>query len=134
MNTLPTDLQNIILDNKKDMDKYADLYAEKDRLLARTKGKWSTVSRFYQLSEDFMREFSEDLHWHFISENQRSLSVEFLRDFEDKIEWRTFTSYNRYKVEIIEAFKHKMRWVWIFNNTNNTDGEVMMYVRGDDRW
>ena len=45
---------------------------------------WHEISRFYILSEDFIREFQDKVDWIGISKYQ-TLSEDFIREFKDKL-------------------------------------------------
>ena len=45
---------------------------------------WISVSRYYQLSEDFIREFKDKVKWEYMFRFQR-LSKNFIREFKDKV-------------------------------------------------
>jgi hypothetical protein len=45
---------------------------------------WHTISREYELSEDFIRIYQDKLNWYYISEYQ-DLSEKFIIEFKDKV-------------------------------------------------
>ena len=50
---------------------------------------WGTISRYAILSEEFIREFQNEVDWIWISRLQL-LSDEFLLEFKDKIDWHQY--------------------------------------------
>ena len=130
MNLLPKELENIILDNKKDMDIIVKLEQQKEIYLQKCGGKWMKICRFMELSEDFMREYINELDWMYISMNQK-LSIQFLTDFQDKIDWKYFASYNK-KItkEILQTFPEKINRTRVINNSHNST--VLKYILNND--
>ena len=52
-----------------------------------------TISYYYILSEDFIREFKDDVYWINISIYQK-LSEDFIREFKDKVDWNWILKIN----------------------------------------
>ena len=47
---------------------------------------WTDISIDYKLSENFIREFENEINWDNISYYQ-NLSENFIREFKDKVSW-----------------------------------------------
>ena len=60
---------------------------------------WINVTRNIQLSEEFIREFSDKVNWDYISERQK-LSENFIREFQNRVNW----SYISYHQNLSENF------------------------------
>jgi len=52
---------------------------------------WNQISRNIKLSEEFIREYSDNLNWDYISAYQE-LSSEFMNEFKDKLNWELISS------------------------------------------
>ena len=48
--------------------------------------QWYDISIHQNLSEDFIREFQDNVHWDCISKHQ-NLSESFIREFQDEVDW-----------------------------------------------
>ena len=73
---------------------------------------WYQISMYQRLSEDFIREFADRGNWVFISKHQH-LSENFIREFKDDVRWYLISMYQRLSEEFIREFKDKVDWVWI---------------------
>jgi len=47
---------------------------------------WENISKYQNLSEEFIREFKDLLNWKNIFTYQQNLSEEFIQEFKNKIE------------------------------------------------
>ena len=131
MNLLPKEIEEIVSVMKADMEYFAKLEQQKEIYLQKCGGKWIRICRFMELSEDFMREYSNKLNWMYISMNQK-LSIQFLKDYQDKIDWYYFAGYNKnITVEILKEFSHKINRIKVINNSHNS--AVYSYLM-DNRW
>jgi hypothetical protein len=61
------------------------------------------VSKYQKLSEEFIREFKDNVNWSEISKYQK-LSEEFIREFEDEIKWYSISTYQKLTKEFIKEF------------------------------
>lgn len=77
----------------------------------KNKVNWDTLSRYEQVSENFIREFQDYINWKFISGSHR-FSINLLREFKDKVNWSEITRQDLNK-KTIEEFKDKVDWNWI---------------------
>ena len=59
---------------------------EANEILGTAYQDWESVSKHKFLTEDFIREFADEVNWSCISANQH-LSEEFIREFADKVDW-----------------------------------------------
>ena len=64
-------------------------------------------------SEDFIREFQDNVLWYNISLYQR-LSEEFIREFQDKVYWRYISDKQILSESFIKEFESKIAWDIIF--------------------
>jgi hypothetical protein len=72
------------------------------------KRKWSIISRYQFLSEDFMRKFEDKLDWYWISRYQK-LSEDFIREFHHKIDlFRIFYSGPKLSTDFLYDFRYEL--------------------------
>jgi hypothetical protein len=65
---------------------------------------WSYLSRYGNLSEDFMREFKNRIDWHWASGRQK-LSEDFIREVQNKVYWGDILQFQK----LSESFIREMR-------------------------
>lgn len=70
---------------------------------------WHAVSRYQVLSEKFIREFADYVHWSSICVSQK-LSTKFMIEFVDRIEWEEVSRHQYLTSSFIEQFKDKFNW------------------------
>ncbi|MFA6667806.1 MAG: hypothetical protein WCS51_05600 [Bacilli bacterium] len=73
---------------------------------------WSIVSVYQHMSEDFIREFHDKIDWKNISEYQK-LSEEFIREFQNKVNWGCISEYQKLSEKFIKEFKDNVEWNFI---------------------
>ena len=56
-------------------------------LIDRHEGDWDVICNSVRLSEDFIRDFQNEVNWKIVSTRQR-LSEDFIREFKHKVNWR----------------------------------------------
>jgi hypothetical protein len=66
---------------------------------------WAGLSRNYNLSENFMREFQDMVYWSYISKYQKTLSEDFLIEFLDRIEIRWLEGNDNVPKDVIGRVK-----------------------------
>ena len=101
---------------------------------------WTSLSRHNGLTEDFIREFADEVNWECISSYQH-LSEDFIREFKRKVNWDGISSYQHLSEDFIREFNRKVNWDGIssyqhlsedfireFNRKVNWDG-ISMYQR-----
>ena len=71
---------------------------------------WICISARQKLSEDFIREFKDNVDWDCISANQK-LSENFIREFQDKVFWYGISECQNLSESFIREFQDKMDWV-----------------------
>ena len=67
---------------------------------------WDTISYWYILSENFIREFQDKVDWCWISCNQK-LSEAFMREFQDKVYWNWIAYSQAISEEFIREFQDR---------------------------
>ena len=67
------------------------------------------ISASQKLSEDFIREFEDNVDWGCISANQK-LSENFIREFQDKVNWNWISKYQKLSESFIRKFKDYVDW------------------------
>ena len=87
------------------------LLAEKNIVIPEneiTPKEWSSISKS-RLTEDFIREFQNQVDWVYISSYQR-LSEDFIREFEHKVDWVRISIHQILSDEFILEFRDSMDW------------------------
>jgi hypothetical protein len=90
--TLPIDTLEVIIPFCDDVRNFYYLRKSgpiKDQIVEIMKNaniNWAQMSCYWDLSEDFMREFKNQLSWEYISEKQ-VLSEDFIREMNDYVQW-----------------------------------------------
>jgi hemerythrin-like domain-containing protein len=74
-----------------------------DKIRANPNNDWDYISYRMKLSEDFIREFSDKVHWGMISEYQ-IFSEDFIREFADKVDWKLIVEHQ----DLSDKFKSLM--------------------------
>lgn len=89
---------------------------------------WSELSRRHDLTEDFIREFNNNIHWRILSGSSNLvLSDDFLMEFEDKVDWNWISSYKRLESKDLKRWKNKLNWGFISSNQKLTDEDIYNY-------
>lgn len=70
---------------------------------------WHHVSHYQVLSEKFIREYADYVHWSSICISQK-LSDKFMIEFAHKIEWEEVCRHQYLKSSFIEQFKEHFDW------------------------
>lgn len=70
---------------------------------------WRRISAYQKLSEDFIREFKDKVVWLWIVINQ-NLSEDFIREFKDRVGWVVVSAYQKLSEDFIREFKDKVSW------------------------
>ena len=67
------------------------------------------LSKYQKLSEDSIREFKDKVSWYWVSIYQH-LSEAFIREFEDRVRWDCISIYQRLSEDFIREFKDRVHW------------------------
>lgn len=102
---------------------------EANRILGTKYIGWYEVSYHRGLSENFIREFKNEVDWYFISCRQK-LSEDFIREFKDDVDWRCISTYQKLSEDFIRKFKDKLpdcniTQSWHYVDTEFKKNEVM---------
>jgi len=73
---------------------------------------WLSISKYQKLSENFIREFKDNVDWPLISSYQK-LSEDFIREFKGEVSWYWISLYQKLSEDFIREFKHKVNWLYI---------------------
>jgi len=92
---------NHILEHQKLSEKFLYKHSENFNI-----GQFRIISKFQILSEDFIREFQNNICWHNISYHQK-LSEDFIREFQNKLNWK-FLGHNNLSSSFIKEFQYKI--------------------------
>lgn len=78
---------------------------------------WKSVSKHEGLTEDFIREFADEVDWVRISIYQY-LSEDFIREFAHRVDWREISKFQHLSEGFIREFADKVNWngISIFQN------------------
>jgi hypothetical protein len=79
-----------------------------------TKGEWENISFESGLSEDFIREFKNEVYWDSISLLQK-LSENFIREFKDLVYWPYISKKQKLSPAFIHEFEYLMDWDLYFH-------------------
>ena len=73
---------------------------------------WNFISCCQHLSEDFIREFQYEVNWTYITMNQH-LSEDFIREFDNRVDWEYISIYQHLSEDFIGEFMHRIDWCLI---------------------
>jgi len=73
---------------------------------------WWEISRFYNLDDDFIREFPDQLDWQTMSEFQ-SLSESIISEFRYDVDWITIYRTQKLSEDFIKLFDDYVYWFFI---------------------
>ena len=76
---------------------------------------WIKLSSKCKLSEDFIREFKDNLNWNYISRNQK-LSEDFIREFQDKVNWKYISEKQTLSKDFIREFQDRIKFEFLQDN------------------
>ncbi len=68
---------------------------------------WEFISKYQNLSEDFIREFADRVNWNLISRHQ-NLSEDFIREFSDRVDWALISGHQNLSEDFIREFSDKI--------------------------
>jgi hypothetical protein len=78
---------------------------------------WVEKSCNTVLSEEYIRENSDKVHWWYISKYQK-LSEKFIKEFSNKVYWINISAYQKLSEEFIREFSDKVDWGHISMDQN----------------
>ena len=84
---------------------------------------WYWVSQHQHLSEDFIREFKDRVHWGCISDYQ-NLSEDFIREFKNKVDWACISAYQHLSEDFIREFADQVYWDLISQHQHLSGGFI----------
>ena len=84
---------------------------------------WRALSRHNGLTEDFIREFANEVDWCWISTYQ-NLSEDFIREFADKVDVFYISRYQYLSEGFIREFAHKVDWFCISKYQHLSEGFI----------
>ena len=73
---------------------------------------WDYISKYQQLSEDFIAKHKDLVNWTCISSYQH-LSEDFIEEYKDLLDWDDVSKFQRLSEDFIEAHKDLVNWAWI---------------------
>ena len=92
-----------------------DMLKRANEILGTNYLNWRALSRHNGLTEEFIREFQDEVHWDCILIYQH-LSEEFIREFKDDVVWTLISIYQHLSEDFIREFKDRVDWDGISAN------------------
>ena len=89
-----------------------DTLSRANEILGTNYNDWEWLSKYEHLSEDFIREFKDNVIWYWVSQHQH-LSEDFIREFKDRVHWGCISDYQNLSEDFIREFKDRLRWICI---------------------
>ena len=91
---------------------------------------WDNISYFQTLSEDFIREFQDKVNWNFISIHQ-TLSEGFIIEFEDKIDFNAISYVQKLSGDFIKEFCDRISFFGLTTSPywNDLSQDIKDYIR-----
>ena len=90
---------------------------------------WRELSAHRYLSEDFIREFKDDVSWFQISIYQR-LSEDFIREFADRVDWGSISKCQHLSEDFIREFKDRVNW-YLISECQHLSKEFIEEFKGE---
>ena len=85
------------------------LLQKANAILGTSYRNWAEVSSHKGLTEDFIREFADEVNWNLISIYQH-LSEDIIREFSDKVDWGFISMDKHLSEDFIREYKHEVGW------------------------
>ena len=89
-----------------------DTLSRANEILGTNYNDWEWLSKYEHLSEDFIREFKDNVIWYWVSQHQH-LSEDFIREFKDRVHWGCISDYQNPSEDFIREFKDRVDWACI---------------------
>ena len=89
-----------------------DTLSRAHEILGTNYNDWEWLSKYEHLSEDFIREFKDNVIWYWVSQHQH-LSEDFIREFKDRVHWGCISDYQNLSADFIREFKDRVDWACI---------------------
>ncbi len=93
---------------------------------------WSYISLYQVLGEDFIRELSNKVDWYCIGRHQ-VLREDFIREFQDKVDWEDISIKQALSEDFIREFKDEVDWYYISMNQKLSE-EFIREFQDRVRW
>jgi hypothetical protein len=91
------------------------------------------------LSEDFIREYQNEVHWEYISLFQ-TLSEDFIQEFQNFVDWVNISIFQKLSGEFIKKFADKVGW-WCISKYQklseyfiNEFADILNFSEIEDNW
>ncbi len=85
---------------------------------------WDMMSRYSNLSEDFIREFQDKVNWDLIS-FYNTLSEDFIGKFQNKVNWNAISFRQELSENFVRKFQNKVNWnllyIYVKSQKGNRD-------------
>ena len=89
---------------------------------------WVEISSCQVLTEDFMREFAENIEWISVCYDQ-TLSEDFMEEFVTKIDWNVVSYRQRMSEKFVIKHEKQINWSFFFNKNNSSDFLIYDFVK-----
>lgn len=88
---------------------------------------WLAISVYPNLTEEFIREFSNELDWFYISEHE--LSESFIKEFSHKVNWNKIWRYqSNLSNSFIIEFRNHIEWNYLYEY-HNISNSLESYIK-----
>ena len=103
-----------------------DILKRANEILGTNYRDWKCVSAHNGLTEEFIREFQDEVDWKVISAYQH-LSEGFIREFANKVNWALITAYQQLSEEFMREFKGRVCWDYISANQHLSEDFIRKF-------
>ena len=76
---------------------------------------WSNITLYSKLTNKILLECQHFIDWDILSES-KDLSEEFIEEYADKLTWQLLSVFQKMSDEFLIKHKDKMIWVWYFKH------------------
>src|SRR3989338_3536474 len=88
---------------------------------------WYRISAYGMLTEEFIREFADQVVWHIISRYQ-NLSETFIREFADRVDWFTISQCQDLSDTFIREFADRVNWFKLSFNRSLSESLIREFA------
>ena len=92
-----------------------------------TPQKWEDICIDYTLSEEFIREFQDQIDWRNVSTYQK-MTENFIREFEDKVCWYRVPTSQSLSDRFVIEYNNKVDWEFYFYYTEGSFPIMKKYI------
>jgi hypothetical protein len=96
-----------------------------------SKCEWIDISRNKGLTEEFIREFQDEVSW--IDISTLTISLEFIREFQEQVKWYNICQCQVLTEDFIREFQDRVFWDYISTNQKVSD-EFLLEFNNKIHW